>query len=136
MNKYLGSSLGSLFEEQGSFEEVTRRAIKKGLVETVRERLEELELSKSDLAKQLGTSRSHLDRLLDPDETNTTLAMLVKLARALRLDARFELTEPAESIAAPQLMRRVLDLQTFQAGSYSGSDSITVRAYEDQVTAA
>ena len=40
-------------------------------------------LSKSELAGRLQTSRSQLDRLLDPENTAVTLASLERLARAL-----------------------------------------------------
>jgi DNA-binding Xre family transcriptional regulator len=43
----------------------------------------EAQVSKSELAGRLQTSRSQLDRLLDPENTTITLDSLERLARAL-----------------------------------------------------
>lgn len=43
----------------------------------------EAHLSKTELAGRLQTSRSQLDRLLDPENTSVTLDSLERLARAI-----------------------------------------------------
>jgi len=50
-----------------------------------------LRLSKGDLADRLETSRSSINRLLDPDNGSVTLSTLVKVANALgkRFNASF-----------------------------------------------
>jgi plasmid maintenance system antidote protein VapI len=45
--------------------------------------MDEGQISKSELAGRLQTSRSQLDRLLDPDNTAVTLDSLERLARAV-----------------------------------------------------
>jgi antitoxin HicB len=45
--------------------------------------VDEVQISKSELAGRLQTSRSQVDRLLDPDNTAVTLDSLERLARAV-----------------------------------------------------
>jgi DNA-binding Xre family transcriptional regulator len=49
----------------------------------VQDAMMEAQVSKSELAGRLQTSRSQLDRLLDPENTTITLDSLERLARAL-----------------------------------------------------
>lgn len=85
MNKHIGTTLDSLFEETGELEDVNLRAQKKGLADAVRARMEKLQMSKASLAKRMGTSRSQLERLLDPNNTSVTLATLAKASAVLGL---------------------------------------------------
>jgi ribosome-binding protein aMBF1 (putative translation factor) len=48
--------------------------------------MQEQGLSKAALARRLETSRSAVNRLLDPDDTAVTLITLTRAARALGLD--------------------------------------------------
>ncbi len=90
MNKHRGSAFESLFEDTGELESVIARALKKGFSETVRTRMVEASVSKKELADALGTSRSQLDRSLDPDDVSITLMTMVRISRVLGLDARFD----------------------------------------------
>jgi len=45
--------------------------------------MEATQLTKTELAERMQTSRSQLDRLLDPDNTSVTLDSLERLARAV-----------------------------------------------------
>jgi transcriptional regulator with XRE-family HTH domain len=55
------------------------------------------QLTKADLARRMGTSRSALDRLLDPNNTSVTLLTLEKAAKALGRHIRIELAALRES---------------------------------------
>ncbi len=48
-------------------------------------------ISKSEMARRMKTSRSQLDRLLDPDNTKIQLDTLYKAARAVGRNVRLEL---------------------------------------------
>jgi transcriptional regulator with XRE-family HTH domain len=48
-------------------------------------------LTKTELAKRMGTSRSQLDRLLNPDNDEVTLSTLARAAAALGRDLRLAL---------------------------------------------
>ena len=45
--------------------------------------MNEMKLTKTELAERLQTSRSQVDRLLDPDNTSITLDSLERLAHAV-----------------------------------------------------
>ena len=59
--------------EEGIYEEVTAAAIKRVIAWEVEQRRKALGLSKTALAKKMGTSRSQLDRFLDPTNDNVEL---------------------------------------------------------------
>jgi hypothetical protein len=52
-------------------------------------------ITKSGMARRMRTSRSQLDRLLDPDNTKIQLDTLYKAASAVGRRVRFELVEEA-----------------------------------------
>lgn len=83
MNQYTGSNLDDFLAEEGILDEVTARAYKRLLALQVQDAMAEAQLSKSELAGRLQTSRSQLDRLLDPENTAITLDSLERLARAV-----------------------------------------------------
>ena len=91
MNKYTGSSFDDFLEEEGILEEVSAKAHKRLLVLQLADIMEEANISKARLAKRLHTSRSHLDRLLDPNNTSITLESLEQLARAVGKHLKIEL---------------------------------------------
>jgi len=86
---------GQLFEdflrEQGSYEETTERAIKRVIAFQIAEAMKAQRISKVEMARRLRTSRSQLDRLLDPDDGNVTLATLGRAAKAVGRELRVEL---------------------------------------------
>lgn len=89
-NKHIGSTLESLFDELGEGDEFRLGARKMAFVIAAEQRMAALNLSKAALAKQLGTSRPAVDRLLDPKNTSLTLATLGRATSVLGLD--FSLT--------------------------------------------
>jgi antitoxin HicB len=86
---------GPLFEdflrEQGTCEQTTETAIKRVLAWQLAAAMKEQRISKVEMAKRLATSRSQLDRLLDPDNDTVTLATLAKAAHALGRTIKLEL---------------------------------------------
>lgn len=93
-NKETGKS-GLLFEEflreQGTYEITTERAIKRVIAYQLAQAMEEKGISKVAMADCLKTSRSQLDRLLDPDNGNVTLATLARAAKAVGRTIKLEL---------------------------------------------
>ncbi len=73
--RHHGSSLDDFLKEEGVFEEAQARAVKEVVVWQLIEAMQQRALSKTKLAAMLKTSRSQVDRLLDPtcDVTLTTL---------------------------------------------------------------
>ena len=83
VSKHTGTTLDSMFEETGELDEVNLRAQKRGVVDAVRARMERLSVSKAALARKMQTSRSQVERLLDPNDISLTLATLAKASAAL-----------------------------------------------------
>ena len=75
----MGSSLDDYLKEQGTFEESEALAIKEVVVWQLTEAMEKQSLSKAKLALMLKTSRSQVDRLLDPTR-DVTLSTLQRAA--------------------------------------------------------
>ena len=78
-----GSTFDSFLEEQGIREEVQAVAIKRVLAGQLERAMQEQQKTKQSMAKQLRTSRSQLDRLLDPQNTSVTLDTIARAAGAL-----------------------------------------------------
>jgi hypothetical protein len=78
-----GSSFDSFLEEEGIRDEVEAVAIKRVLAWQLEQALKEQQKTKRAMAKELGTSRSQLDRLLDPQNISVTIATITRAARAL-----------------------------------------------------
>jgi antitoxin HicB len=78
-----GSSFDSFLEEEGIREEVEAVAIKRVLAWQLQQAMKEQRKTKQSMAKQLHTSRSQLDRLLDPQNASVTIATITRAARAL-----------------------------------------------------
>ena len=82
-NSHLGTSLDDFLQEEGILEEATAHSIKKVLVWQLTEAMERSGYSKAAMAKAMNTSRSQLDRLLDPENVSLTLSTLSSAAKAL-----------------------------------------------------
>ena len=81
---YLGSSVDAYFAEDGLLEEIEAAAIKRVIAMELLSELERKQMmTKAELARRLDTSRSQVDRILDPDNETITLNTLVKAAALL-----------------------------------------------------
>ena len=89
-NKYSGSSFDDFLEEDGILEEVSTKAQKRLLALQIEDILAETSLTKTEIAIKMDTSRSQLDRLLDPENTTITLDSLDRLARAVGKQLKIE----------------------------------------------
>ena len=87
----IGSSFDSWLREEGIYEEATAAAIKRVLARQVEAAMKERNLSKTEMAKRMQTSRAALDRLLDPGCDGVTLSTLQKAASAVGREIRIEL---------------------------------------------
>lgn len=88
--KHVGSSLDDFLKEEGLFEEAQALAIKEVVVWQLTEAMEQQSLSKARLAVLLKTSRSQVDRLLDPTG-DVTLSTLQRAAALLGRKVQIEL---------------------------------------------
>ncbi|MEZ4297635.1 MAG: helix-turn-helix transcriptional regulator [Polyangiaceae bacterium] len=83
MNKHVGSTMESLFEELGELEEVELLTQKKLLSEKIQRAMERKKLTQTDLARAMSTSRTVVHRLLDPHDTGITLSTIARASKAL-----------------------------------------------------
>ena len=90
-NKHIGSSFDDFLEEEGILAETNVVAIKRVVAWQIQQKIEHEHLSKTKMAKLMKTSRSGLDRLLDPNNTSVTLHTLDNAARALGKKLKLEL---------------------------------------------
>lgn len=89
-HRHLGSSLDEHLREEGSCEEAQALAIKEVVVWQLTEAMKAQSLSKSRLAVLLKTSRSQVDRLLDPSR-DVTLSTLQRAAALVGRKVQIEL---------------------------------------------
>lgn len=79
-NKHKGSSLDSFLAEEGVLGEFQAKAIKEVIAWQLGEAMRERKLSKSKLAELMHSSRTQVDRILDPNDGNVTLETLQRAA--------------------------------------------------------
>jgi hypothetical protein len=88
---HIGAPFDDFLAEEGILEEVEAIAIKRILARQVSAAMQAQRLTKKAMAARMGTSRSALDRLLDPDNTSVTLRTLQKAASTIGRRLRLEL---------------------------------------------
>ncbi len=82
-NKHVGSGFDDFLQEEGLLAEAEATAVKRIITHQIEKDMSERNLSKSALARRMKTSRSALDRLLDPENASVTLLTLESVAFAL-----------------------------------------------------
>ena len=92
-NRHAGSTLESLLREDGLYDEVKTEAIKAVLAYKLEEAMKAQRLSKARMAERMATSRSQLDRVLDPANEGVTLATLKRAAAAVGMLLVLELRQ-------------------------------------------
>lgn len=90
---HTGSSLQDFLEEEGIYAEVESVAIKRVLAWQFEQAMEKQQKTKLAMARQLNTSRSQLDRLLDPANTAVSLETLTRAASILGKQLVLELRD-------------------------------------------
>ncbi len=87
----IGSSFDDFLKEDGIYEEVTARAIKRVIARQLDALMTKEGLTKTELAKRMQTSRAQLDRVLDPENESVTLGTLTRAAHAVGRELKLEL---------------------------------------------
>ena len=75
-SRHAGSSIDDFLNEEGVFEAFQAQAIKEVIAWQLAKAMQELNISKRRLALLMHTSRSQIDRVLDPADGNVTLDTL------------------------------------------------------------
>jgi antitoxin HicB len=77
--KHMGSSIDDFLQEEGIFEEAQAQAVKEVVAWQLAEAMKKKNISKSKMATLLKTSRTQVDRILDP-KNDVTLGSLQRAA--------------------------------------------------------
>ena len=80
--KYIGSKFDDFLKKEGLLEETEAVAAKRVLVFQIEKEMKKQKIDKTEFAARLETSRSAVERILDP-ESPSTLKTFAKAARVL-----------------------------------------------------
>lgn len=92
-NPHTGSSFDDFLKEDGIYEEVTAKALKRALAEQIRDAMIERSINKVTMAQRMETSRSQVDRLLDPDNLKVQFDSLIRAAAAIGKSVEIRLVD-------------------------------------------
>ena len=87
----VGSSFDDFLKEDGIYDEVETTAIKRVIAWQLEKAMKAKRMSKLQMARRMKTSRSQLDRLLDPGHSGVTIETLARAAQVLGRHIRLEL---------------------------------------------
>jgi antitoxin HicB len=87
----LGSSFDDFLKEEGIYEDVQTVAIKRVIAWQIEEAMKTSHITKAEMARRMKTSRSQLDRLLNPEHSGVTLETLSRAAQVIGRNIRVEL---------------------------------------------
>ena len=90
-NPHLGSTLDDFLKEEGIYDEVTTAAIKRVIAWQLGQEMRKKRITKKRLAELTQTSRTQIDRILDPEKGNVTIETLQRAASLLGRQLRLEL---------------------------------------------
>lgn len=90
-NKNLGSSLDDFLKEESIYEDCVNQAVKAIIAEQMLALMQEKNITKTELAERMKTSRAAVQRLLDPESDAVTLESLKRAANLLGKKIRLEL---------------------------------------------
>lgn len=91
MNKHIGGHFDDFLNEEGLLSEAEAVALKRVIAFQLEQEMNRLGLSKTELANQMDTSRSAVNRLLDPKNHAVTLRTLERAASVLGKRLKLEL---------------------------------------------
>lgn len=90
-NKHRGPTLESFLEEEGLHEELKAMVAKEAIAWQLQQAMAKQNISKKKLAEMMDTSRTQINRILDPKVGNVTLETLQRAAKIVGRELRVEL---------------------------------------------
>jgi len=99
-NKCIGSNFDDFLREEGIYEEVEAGAIKKVIACMIEQEIAKKQITKAEMARRLGTSRTQLDRLLNPENHSVTLSTMVKAAKVFGGKMSISFDDDSNKLAA------------------------------------
>lgn len=95
VNPHHGPKFEDFLREEGILEAVTAVAQKRVLTWQVAQLMERQKISKTEMARRMGTSRAAVERLLDPTNPAVTLQTIGRAASALGRKVEIRLVKAA-----------------------------------------
>jgi antitoxin HicB len=95
-----GSSFDSFLEEEGILEEVDAVAVKRVIAWQIKQEMAAQHISKKAMAARLHTSRSQVDRLLDPENAAVHLTTLARAAREVGYRINISMERISDRVSA------------------------------------
>ena len=89
----IGSSFADFLKEEGVLDECEATAIKRVIAWQLQNYMESNHVTKVELARRMGTSRSLVDKVLDSKNTSITLSTIAKVARVIGKPMRISFGE-------------------------------------------
>jgi DNA-binding Xre family transcriptional regulator len=83
LEKGIGSSFDDFLEEEGMLAQADAVAIKRVIAFQLEETMQKEHITKTEMAKRMNTSRTAINRLLDPLNTSITLATIENAVAAM-----------------------------------------------------
>ena len=90
-NRHMGTSIDDFLKEEGVLEEFQAHAVKEVIAWQLGQAMKEQKLSKRRLAVMMHTSRTQVDRVLDPKDGNVTIETLQRAAANVGRKVQIEL---------------------------------------------
>jgi antitoxin HicB len=90
-NRHIGSTLDDLLAEEGVLEAFQAQAIKEVIAWQLAQAMKKKRISKKRLAELMNTSRTQVDRVLNPMDGNVTIETLQRAASIVGHRLRLEL---------------------------------------------
>lgn len=95
-NRHRGSGIDDFLDAEGVLEEFQARAVKEVIAWQLGEAMKARKLSKRKLAELMRTSRTQVDRVLDPNDGNVTIETLQRAAAVVGRKVQVELVSVAK----------------------------------------
>lgn len=90
--KHIGSDFDDFLRDEGVLDEAEAVATKRVIAYQLAQEMERANISQSELARRMKTSRSSVERLLDPSNPSVTLVTLERAASAIGKRLKVQLT--------------------------------------------
>jgi len=90
--KHIGGDFDDFLRDEGILDEAEAIAAKRVIAYQIGQEMQRAHISHSELARRMKTSRSAVDRLLDPANPSVTLVTLERAASALGKRLKIQLT--------------------------------------------
>ena len=97
-NPRTGSNFDDFLKEEGIFEEVTAKALKRAISEQLKEGMQVQNITKVAMAARMDTSRTQVDRLLDPDNLRIQFDSLIRAASAIGKHVEIRLVDDSVKV--------------------------------------